>query len=142
MGVSSDGLLIFGFPLGEEGENPMPTIFNEEECDGDYDFSDFILKEAGIPEWEENGPDDYWQKIRDAEAECPVSLELYCSYDYPMYFLAVGGHKLSVLRGYTKEVTEAILSVPNEEIEKAKAWCENHKVEWQEPKWFLASMYG
>ena len=126
MGVTSDGVLVFGFPIGEADE--VPEFLGE--CD---DMDDFI----GGP-WSNEGHDARAAKIN----ACPADLTLYCSYDYPMHILSVRGTELAANRGDALEVTPEHLAVAPERIAAFKAWCETNGIEYQEPKWLLCSMYG
>lgn len=144
MGISSDGLLVFGFPIGEEDENPLPNLLGDGE---DFeDFEDFIADEAGIGQWSDYFTDEqsshYLAKKCEVVAACPVDLVRHCSYEYPMYFLAVRGTDRSASRGSPEEISLESMAVAPEKIEAAKQWCVEHNIEWQEPKWYLASLYG
>jgi hypothetical protein len=127
MGVSSDGLLVFGFPIGEEDE--MPEFLGD--CD---DMDDFI---AGP--WKSGGDHKARQALIDA---CPADLTVYCSYDYSMYVLAVRGTEARAARGDAVEISPEHLAVAPEKIAAFQAWCEENGIEYHEPKWLLCSMYG
>lgn len=129
MGVSSDGLLVYGIDLGEG----TPEFLADEQ-----EFDEFLLTEGGQPKWGEEGHD--FGKQRDYLAEQPVDLTFYCSYDYPMYILSVRGASHRVNRGYVEEV--ATLDVDADKRSKFIDWCTAHGIEKPEPKWLLASMYG
>lgn len=139
MGVSSDGLLVFGIDLGEELPEPWQAY-------EDFDFDDYLAESAGHPAWrsgmtdEESGAyhDQKWKIIEAA----PVTLEEYCSYDFPMYILSIPETTIRVNRGDVEEIKPIDLVVPREKIDAMKAWCEEHKIQWSEPKWLLCSMYG
>lgn len=143
MGISSDGMLYFGFPIGEEDQHISEFDFVEE---SDEEFDDIIIREAGLRKWEETteGEDrDNWRKdCRKAQEECPVDLKIYCSYDYPMHMLVARGLTYSVSGGYYEEIDPEKLKVPQDNIDAMKKWCDDHKIEWQEPKWLLCSLYG
>lgn len=136
MGISSDGILCFGFDLGVEDESP--------EFLGEFeDLDEYLRDDANIPEWsKENSGRDYFEKVKKVIDECPVDLRMHCSYDYPMYILTIRGTEIRASRGYPEKITPDMLSVQKEKIEAAKEWCENHGVEWQEPSWILCSIYG
>lgn len=127
MGISSDGILYFGFEVGGEEEPP-------EWMDGHEEFADFLIAKAGLPE---DSPYEVRKRIED---ECPVELQMHCSFDYPMYILGVRGAEHRAHRGFVVEIDD--LTVPQEKIDAAKAWCEANKIEWEEPGWLLCSMYG
>lgn len=127
MGISSDGVLVFGFTIGEEGD--YPEFLGD--CGG---MDEFI---AGP--WKKGGDYGARQAIIDA---CPADLVAYCSYDYPMYVLAVRGTRLRAYRGDATEVTPDHFAVSPERVEAFKEWCAEHHITYQEPKWLLCSMYG
>lgn len=129
MGVSSDGLLVYGIDLGEE----KPEFLDDYE-----DMDELLLAEGNQPQWGEDGHD--FDKQRAFLATCPADLTLYCSYDYPMYILSVRDTNTTVNRGYVEEIEN--LSVDENKRVQFVAWCEAHGIENPQPKWLLASMYG
>jgi hypothetical protein len=126
MGISSDGLLIFGFPVGDEGEVPEWLAVYD-------DFDDFLATTMSISE-----SLSYTDRQRIIDT-CPADVFVYCSGDYPMHILGIRGAGFRVRRGYTTEVQPSLLTVPQEKIDAFKAWCEQAGIEWQEPKWLLCS---
>ena len=138
MSQSTDGILAFGFDLGIEDEQPLEHLLGE-----DFDdLDDFLASEAGIPPWNHDSPEDYWNQKNAALAASPVELVSHCSGEYPMYILAVRGTYKNASRGYPEVLTPDYFTVPQEKINAARKWCEDHKVEWQEPSWILASMWN
>lgn len=125
MGVSTDGILAFGIDFGEE----LPEFLADFE-DVWWDYTDSI-----------SGETDY-KKRSEFRDNHIADLVMYCSYEYPMYILAINGTKTEVSRGYTEEIDPSDLRIPQEKIDAFKAFCEENGVEWQEPKWLLASMWG
>lgn len=138
MGISSNGVLAFGFDLGED----LSETGLKPDDEGDWEFEDLIAKEAGIEPWSENAAEDRYDRKKTAIAACPVDLVQHCSFDYPMYILAVRGTYLTASRGYAEKIAPEFINVPPENIEKAKKWCDDHRIKWQEPSWILASLYG
>lgn len=130
MGVSTDGILVFGIELGEE----LPE-FLEDFYDIWWDFTDSI---SGVAE------DDpkRCEKRRDFRDNFPVELVSHCSYEYPMYILAVKGTKITASRGSPKVIDPTSLVVSPEKIEKLRKFCEEYRIEWEEPEWYLCSMWG
>lgn len=128
MGISSDGLLIFGFQVG--GEDEKPSWLNDEET-----FDEWIVNKAGLA-------DKLYKERAEFVKQCPADLYMYCSYDYPMYILGPRNAKFQVSRGNNQEIKSEDLIVPQDKIDKFKAWCAEMNIEWQEPKWLLCSMYG
>lgn len=129
MSVSSDAILVFGFPVGREDEVPEWLI----DVDGEeIDFDDFVCGPYEI--------DCDYSARRAKLGSCPADLTLYCSYDYPMFILGVRGTETRVAHGDFSEISS--LDVPAEKISAFKSWCELSGIPYEEPKWLLVSMYG
>lgn len=137
MGISTDAMLYFGFVVGNEDEPPdwLPDG-DESEGEGRMEFDDFVALKAGVPADAEYGV------RRDAVKLCPAEMQLFCSYDYPMYILGVRGAGHVVHRGYFKAIDAAALAVDPEKIAAFKTWCEANSIPYEEPQWLLCSMYG
>lgn len=132
MGTSTDAILVFGFEIG--GEDEPPEFLDE----FDGDFESFLDSLSGLPEYGEEG------HSFDAQFEyrknCPASMTLHCSYDYPMYILAVNGTETRSSRGTPREIGS--MDVSDSDVSAFKAWCESNDIEYKEPKWLLCSMWG
>lgn len=79
MGVSSDGILYFGFQVGEE-DSPPEWLGRDDEGEP-RDFEDFLLSKAGLPH------NATYEDRRKVVKACPAELQLFCSYDWPMFIL-------------------------------------------------------
>jgi hypothetical protein len=153
MGVSSDGILVFGYNLGgDEGgwqieEADEYGEFELEWVDEDGDFSEGaeakLLAVAGFTETDWKVP-GYFDRKREAQARVAVALESYCSGDYPMWLLAA--HKV-VARGDVKVVDFAAL----EALRAGQDWEGKLRAalavlgitpKQDSPKWLLASYMG
>lgn len=132
MGVSTDGILVFGIDLGEE----VPEFLE----DFVSDFDSFLSSISGLPGYGEAGHD--FKKDQGFRDSHPVDMTWYCSYDYPMFILTVRGTETRVSRGDAEEINPDNLKVSEEKIAALKAFCEEYDIEWQEPKWLLVSMWG
>lgn len=149
VGVSTNAILAFGFDLGVEGAEELAELFMpgvDTEEDESFEFDEWIATQAGVvyPE-EHSGIDspefeDYSTKREAAIAACPVEVITHCSYDYPMYFLALRGTKISASRGYPVAITTPTPTA--EQIAAMRAFCEQHGIEWQEPSWHIFSLWG
>ena len=87
MGVSTDGKLFYGICFEEREE--------EEE---------FELK--NVPEYDE---EDYSGPMQFLENECEdkeVIISSHCSYDYPMYYVAITSTNYTASRGCPKEIKD------------------------------------
>lgn len=129
MGIDSDGILYFGFTVGDEDEPP-------EFMDGFEDFDSFIEAKAGLTD------DSPYEQRKAAREACPAELYQYCSWEYPMYILGVRGAEYCACRGDAIEIGAKELWVDQDKIDAFRAWCQDNGIEWQEPKWLLCSMYG
>lgn len=155
MGVSTDGILVYGYNLGgdeggwevaEAGEYGEwePTWLDEEDPDTVGDAERVLLASVGFTEddWRVDG---YFDRKKEAEGRLGVELESYCSGDYPMYLLAA--HKIVVKRGYVKTVDFAELDRLRVEqdwdgkLQQALAAL-GVTPKQTEPAWLLASYWG
>lgn len=134
MGVSTDGILVFGFEIGEEGDEPDFL------AEHNGDFEEFLHSVSGLPRWGE--PGHSFAAFREFEKGFPIELVSHCSYEYPMYILAVNGTKKKASRGYPEVISPEELIISDEKIEAFKKFCDDYGIEWQEPKWLLCSMWG
>lgn len=148
MGVSTDAILAFGFDLGEELPEGLRNYKGEPDEDDEdgFEFCELIRHEAGIAGYPgevetEEERKARWAACSAAENEYPVELIYHCSYDYPMYFLSVRGTQRTANRGYPTAV-EMCAPVAQEKIDAMRAFCERYGIEWQEPRWFIFSMWG
>lgn len=107
---------------------------------GDYnhDSKGVEVFEKNNPTWRRSLDKHYKDKKRVQEA-CPVEEVIHCSYDYPMYILAVKGHTTSASRGYPEAINS--LELDEKAVQKAKEFCEKYNIKW-EPKWYLTSLWG
>ena len=133
MGVSTNGILVFGIQLPEEEK---PEFL--EEFDGDFDT--FVDSLSGLPQWGEEGHD--FAKDKAFRDSFPVDLVWHCSYDYPMFILTVRGTDETAYRGSPEVIDPEKLFVTLEKIEALRSFCEEYGIEWEEPKWYLCSMWG
>lgn len=142
MGMSSDGILVFGIDLGEN-----PKFLFDEENEEHMDIDGFIDKISDINEYN-------YEKSKEAKAKLGIDMTLYCSYECPMYILAVPGTETNVSRGSVEVIDPDKMKISQEQLDKLKAFFDTYvvgpDVEYDEydykptfdPKWLLASMYG
>lgn len=134
MGVSTDALLYYGAPLGDEDdaeswwEKVRPTD----------------------PEQLEEFEDDptYWIEKHVLAGQYPVKdvrIGIHCSYDYPMYFVYIEESMIKAWRGYPKAFN------PRQYFHVGSTWNGQLRnffrflgIEdrYTEPKWTLASLWG
>ncbi len=118
MGVSTDGLLWLG--LCDAGDEGLPQSVVDKLVAGGADEDD--LAEAAHQALKDTG----------------VELVTHCSYDYPMYGLAVVS--TTAWRGSPSAVDTA--PPTDAQIAALKAACEAIGWPYSEPQWWLASLWG
>ncbi len=131
MGVSTNGILYFGFDFKEEGDEPD-------------------LEPAELDKYSKPDVDCHWaEEFYEAEEEfikrggakedrCSVSGHGHC--DYLTLYVSVKGK--CARRGYPEKLSKDFFDVSQEEIEKLKRFCKVLGIKWQEPSWHLASYWG
>jgi len=126
MGMSTDGILFWGITF-EEGECP----WDNETFDYDRDeWERYACQRLGFKDKSE---------LYDVEDEVGVTLGIHCSYDYPMYYLAVKDSEQTANRGYP---VDAKFEVGADWQEKMKEFCEALDIPVTNPRWILASRMG
>lgn len=139
MGVSNDAVLVFGQDFQEE----LPDFLVQAAEQG-LEFEDLVYRLAGLADnWRDNMTDLERSTLCDLRREaldaCPVDLVRYCSWDYPMYILAVRGTEISASRGNIREVDPEELLVDPRKITAAREWLAQFDIEF-EPRWLLNTM--
>lgn len=143
MGVSTDGILAYGFSLGEDFD--CTKVFGYEN-DGGPDFDALYLNKAGFrkkPDHSDFDKDwaEYWNAEKEFLADANCEVFTYCSHDYPIYFVAIKGSIYRVNRGHTTEIPDGLMADPAWK-DTLRAYCELMGIEYQEPKWLLTSLWG
>lgn len=138
MGTSTDAILCYGIDFEEDLPKVLQDFRDEND---DFDLGNFLAKDIGLEYTEENGV-EYFAKVRELEKSCPVELVWHCSYNCPMFIMAIKGTEIKAFRGYPEKIDLEFMNISDERINKAKEWFEKYNIEWQEPKWLLCSMWG
>lgn len=153
MGVSTNGILTYGYDLGgpehwflegieyEELQGTVPwwpkaTDEEEEEEEG---FADAVVK-ALCPVFGFEVPKWSWM----VEQKLPVQVITHCSLDYPMYILSAGLTTHTSYQGRARLLNMASLAVQEEwakNLQKALDALDIKPIQ-QEPGWILASLWG
>lgn len=148
MGQSTDAILCFGIPLNEEDSTPeFLNLDNDEDDETSYDFDDLIEREAGLEDWFEEGiskeeKDRRWRVKHKTINDYPIDLIHHCSGNYLMYILAIRGTEIRSNRGDVTAIDPENLKVDQAKIDFLKTWCESHNVKWEDPRWYLVSMWN
>ena len=127
MGVSTDAYLFYGF-----------TIYDAEEGIGTP------------PQWEpqEDGEDPNWSNWEyycDAATvarlkDLKIMIGYHCHSDYPIYFICPKETWVFASRGYPVGIKS--LNVPVGAHTRLRQACELLGIEFQQPKWIMASYWG
>lgn len=143
MGQSTDALMAFGFDLGEDEE--LPEAFRESmrgEDGDDFDPDVALPRDYGfdVPQFSTVISYKKYAAARDAAlAQIPVDIVAHCSGEYTMRFLCVRGTSVKARRGYPSEAPQR--TIAPSEIDALRAFCDKHGIEWQEPRWYIFSMW-
>ncbi len=96
MSIASDGILAFGWNLGDDLD--LGWLDPENSDIGDQIDKRLLAKLASFTE--EFVPEiNYWERRNAAKDNIGVELIIHCSYDYPMYFLSAKGSASYAYRG-------------------------------------------
>lgn len=163
MGVSSDGQICYGIPFEEEYEFP----WSSEKWDGDEEewwLYEVCQYKNPFELYDENG--EYINGIEPTKEEIdryysarnelkkshpmPVKLEIFRSYNYPMYIVAVPRTCIRCVRGDAIQFNPDTMKVTEEERQSVIDFCEKYcrpSTEYQtfpimDPNWYLTSLYG
>lgn len=106
----------------------------------DYvDFEAVICEAAGLTEPAYNSPEyrEYSAKRKALLDTCPVDLCTYGDDDDRQYALFVRGPDISAHNLEPTRVNLASLTIPEERLAAAAAFCQEYGVEWSNPGWLL-----
>lgn len=143
MGTSTNGILAYGYDLGEDFAGLSDYERNEpawyDESEGWQESAEKALLAAhGFTEtdWQVDG---YFARKKAAEEEMGVELDTYCSGDYPMFLLAA-----KVQTCYRGDADPVDLTLPDNADERL-AWALGVlgiTPKADRPQWLLASYWG
>lgn len=154
MGVSTDGILAYGYNLGgadagweiqqadEDGEWTPVWASDPDDLIGDVEK--VLLAAMGFTETDYQA-EGYFDRQREAQQRVGVEIESFCSGDYPMYVLAA--HAITAHRGHVK----AVDFVELDKLRVEQAWDAKLKraaealgitPKQATPVWLLVSYWG
>lgn len=140
MGTSTNGMLAYGYDLGEEfgfEDTAEPDWYDE--TDGWQESAEKALLAAhGFTEtdWRVDG---YFARLEAAKKEMGVEFDVYCSGDYPLYLIAA-----KVQTVYRGDADPVDMTLPDNADERI-AWALGVlgvKPKADKPQWLLASYWG
>ncbi|RLI87980.1 MAG: hypothetical protein DRP01_00070 [Archaeoglobales archaeon] len=140
MSISSDGVIFFGFSLGneEDREEALPW----EILGDDWDWDDYLAQKMGIvrENYAEFGL--YYDARNKAIAELGCEVYIHGGDYCVAHDIALVSTYKSASRGCPVTLSQDHFNVTEEDIAKLKKFCEFLGAEWQEPSWILTSWMG
>lgn len=157
MTVSTNGQICYGVVIPEEDVLPWDL----DGFDGDighwwlhsvlgfqHSFEMFTPQGnwIGGEKWPQDKIDEYYGEQRDfaeQSPKLPVELVNFCSYDYPIYVLAIPETCKSARRGYPERFVPTKLVFTDEQKEDLLEFCKTYEIEFEDgPAWYLSSFWG
>jgi hypothetical protein len=157
VGISSDGILVYGYDLGDEPENgyqDTPEWLKKAEEESEFEnFAEsaeiYLLAQSGFTDtdWESEG---YWERKRAAEEQMGVEILYHCAYEYPMFIITVKDKRAQfrAYRGQPISLGIDQLNIPSfvkEEWDAKLKWASDllgFKTTNERPTWILTSILG
>jgi len=136
MGVSTNGMLFFGIPYGEE-EISRNSLLKDAGLDrsenSDYNFDTLYALKMGV---------DYksYEQVSEINKKSFCDVGEYCSCDCPMYYVYIKVSHYKVYRGDVVEIPNGLTADPAWKY-KIKAYCDLMELPYREPSWFIASLW-
>ena len=157
MGISSDAILFYGFSaINDDGEiiedigwSEILGLDNE-----DDDWEGFYATKMGLKKlqlkWSNEEYDSneeyrniwkkHWEEEREIMDKCPVDIGIYCSYEYPMYYIHIKESRVLVCRGDATEIKR--LDVKPNWSKELEEFCKILNIKIGKVGWWLVSNYG
>lgn len=142
MGVSTNGILFYGICVDpEDVEIPWH--------EGDMDIEEYYAKQMGLDAPDEEYSDEviiqdkyhkFWKERNKIHAASKCEVVYHCSYDYPMYGMAISDSVITARRGYPEEIKNINKDAQWEAL--LKNYCEKMGVKFEQPRWWLVSLWG
>jgi len=141
MSISTDGQLSFGIALEEDIELPWNNE-NENDIDDWWVYNVLKFKHSVSDRTVSEYFDEKFKFLK--KNPLPIKLVYHCSYDSPMFILAVIDKSFEASRGYPKEIKPENLTISQEEISILNNFVEKFNIEIGEeiPRWWLSSIWG
>jgi hypothetical protein len=155
MGVSTNGILFFGFCLEEGFLFPWEEEHEEEGDSWEWEQEYAKVVDGIVPpnvsyEDDQEQWSKYWEAYRNSAKQSPVMIDTHCSCDYPMHQVAICDTCYVARRGYPERIGSNTLLhflVPQREdmmYRKIVRFCELMRLpipKEAEVGWHLASLW-
>lgn len=148
MGVSTNGILFFGFEFFNPEEDTLTVPWLEDDPEGDQDWMSFVALRMGVPpppatyEGNEAAWRTFWEQGRTVIAQSGCMIDVHCSGSFPLWYVCVRNHRYQAGRGYLETIDPASLVATSGEIEQLRQFCTAADIPWQPPAWHLASYWS
>lgn len=146
MTTSTDGILAYGFDLGDDfgfdGDDTPDWAAEDDNGRIDWagDAQRALLTATGFTEVYEDGRAGYFAREREAEAALGVAFVAHCSDGYPMWLLAASSQ--TARRGFPEPVDMALPAGADERLAWAVETLGLDHLKGRQPTWLLASWRG
>lgn len=153
MGVSTDGIIFFGFnsvtddEYAEECHPVSEEVFESHGIEGE-DWEELLAVKSGakhpgpwIDDEEPKGWSEFRDKVSKIVKDMGCEIDYHCSGDYPLYYVAVTGVGARAYRGETTVLKPEDFIAKQEWTEKLKKFCELLGIKYREPEWHLCSCW-
>lgn len=130
MGISSDGIFFYGICFKDE-DHPWRLASDEElkEMKEKKSYSDET-------DWEAT----YEVRTGKKASDSPVEIDIHCSFECSMYLVAIRETFVKAYRGDPQKA-KTVLVKPEWGVQ-LRRFCETMGIPWQEPGWWVTSLYG
>lgn len=124
MGVSTDGILFYGFYEKEQGD-----------WSDDYEDEEYI---------EQHGQTMFADRFEELYRTSNLYLGTHCSNNYPLRFLAIKSSLIEASRGHPESIDPRQMIVQSEWNSLLRTCLAEMSIDVgkQEPGWYLASYWG
>ena len=139
MGVSTNGILFYGFSLDEEDESCWHTE-DEDDWEDVYASTQGVIRPTADYEDNKEVYSTYWRDVWAKAKEAKCEIGYHCSGEFPIPYVALSvSHKVA---GRGDAVRIENLEIQEDWRETLLTFCEVMKIPWQEPAWYLVSYWG
>ena len=147
MGISSDGIIFFGYCFEEE----IAWVGDEEPAAwADDGWESLYAAVRGVHPPEEEYSEEnkalhhaYWEKKSEICKESSCEIDLHCSYDYGMHYICIRSTNKTASRGYPEKLDPKTFEINPEWKAQLDEFCKLVGIKPEgEPSWWLTSLYG
>jgi hypothetical protein len=146
MGTSTDAILFYGVLLGDEDtEWDQPAWWTE----ADDEFPEWEKQYAKLHGvtyvWDEATEESNYDDVLKKAHESLCEVDYHCSSEYPMYYVGVKASEVSANRGYPQRLDGHPASMIGLQWdlwdEQLKQFCEEMELPYDNPGWYLVSIW-